>query len=206
MNPYKGVSGSCKTQMLLNLAGNMVSPELDVAVTASGILVGNSLLHNPKRSAIQEEALEGIYNGTKIGGIGITEMEHGSDAVNMKTRASIAENGDITYNGIKIYTTNGPVADKACLPGPPSPNVAQVLVLVTHEHVGNELLVGGIFFHLRARHETGDALNKELAEIISHVKCESLKHPYLFKDFSFDNQYLFFPGHAVTPFICVKSY
>jgi len=111
MNPYKDTPGSCKTQMLLNLAGNMVSPELDVAVTASGILVGNSLLHNPNRPAIQDEALEGIYNGTKIGGIGITELEHGSDAVNMKTQANIAENGDITYNGIKIYTTNGPVAD-----------------------------------------------------------------------------------------------
>ncbi len=101
---------------------------------------------------------------------------------------------------------DGPVTDKPSLTGPPSPNVAKVLVLITHEHVGNELLVGGIFFHLRAGHETGDALNEDFAQIIIYIKCETLKHPNLLKDFSLDNQYLLFPGHSATPFIPVKSY
>ncbi|XEO78309.1 Crotonobetainyl-CoA reductase [Candidatus Lokiarchaeum ossiferum] len=111
MNTYDGIYGSCKTQMLLNLAVGGMAPEVDMSMSASSILVGNSLYHNPKRSDIQEKALHEIYRGTKIGGIGITEPEHGSDAVNMKTLASIADNGDITYNGTKIYTTNGAVAD-----------------------------------------------------------------------------------------------
>ncbi|UYP44906.1 Crotonobetainyl-CoA reductase [Candidatus Lokiarchaeum ossiferum] len=111
MNTYDGVVGSCKRQLLLNMAVNGMAPEVDMAMTASSILVGNSLYHNPDRNDIQEKALKEIYRGTKVGGIGITEPEHGSDAVNMKTTAKIAENGDITYNGTKIYTTNGAVAD-----------------------------------------------------------------------------------------------
>ena len=111
MNTYDGVEGSCKRQMLLNMCMVQLSPETDFASTASSILVGNSLYHNPERGDLQEKALKEIYRGTKIGGIGITEIEHGSDAVNMKMKATIAEDGSITYNGIKIYTTNGAVAD-----------------------------------------------------------------------------------------------
>jgi len=111
MNPFDGVKGSCKHQLLLNIALSSFFPELDMALSASSILVGNALFHNPKRTDVQQKAMEEIWAGRSIGGIGITEMEHGSDAVNMKTKASIADNGDITYNGKKIYTTNGAVAD-----------------------------------------------------------------------------------------------
>ena len=38
-------------------------------------------------------------------------MERGSDSVNMRTVGSINADGSITYNGTKIYTTNGAVAD-----------------------------------------------------------------------------------------------
>ncbi|QEE17395.2 acyl-CoA dehydrogenase family protein [Promethearchaeum syntrophicum] len=111
MNPYDGNEGSCKRQMLLNLCNVSLSPEADMAATASSILVGNSLFHNPNRTEIQEKALKKIYNGQSIGGIGITEIDHGSDAVNMKMQANIGDDGSITYNGTKIYTTNGAVAD-----------------------------------------------------------------------------------------------
>jgi alkylation response protein AidB-like acyl-CoA dehydrogenase len=111
MNPFDGFEGSTKAQMLLSMATVQIGPQIDMAVVASGILVGNSLFHNPKRTDIQQKALEEIYKGTKVGGIGITEPERGSDAVNMQLMAKIAENGDITYNGTKIYTTNGAVAD-----------------------------------------------------------------------------------------------
>jgi len=110
-DPFTGVHGSVKHQMLLAMANNFMSPEVDMAVTASGILVGNSLYHNPKRTDIQNKALEEIWKGTKVGGIGITEMERGSDAVNMQTMAKINDDKSITYNGTKIYTTNGAVAD-----------------------------------------------------------------------------------------------
>lgn len=111
MNTYDGVPGSCRHQILLSLANNGMSPEVDFAATASAVLVGNSLYHNPKRPAVQEKALKEIYRGTKVGGIGITEIEHGSDAVNMKMKATYQDNGSVSYNGTKIYTTNGAVAD-----------------------------------------------------------------------------------------------
>ena len=111
MNSYDGVPGSCKQQILLSLANNGMAPEVDFAATASAILVGNSLYHNPNRNDIQEKALKEIYRGTKVGGIGITELDHGSDAVNMKMKATMQDDGSVSYNGIKIYTTNSAVAD-----------------------------------------------------------------------------------------------
>jgi len=111
MNPYKGWSGSTKHQMLLGFCNVGMSPEVDMAITASGILVGNSLFHNPKRSDLQERALQEIYAGTKVGGIGITEVGNGSDAVNMKLKATVNPDNSFVYNGVKIYTTNGAVAD-----------------------------------------------------------------------------------------------
>ena len=111
MNAYDGIPGSCKHQILLSLANNGMAPEVDFAATASAILVGNSLYHNPKRTEVQEKALKEIYRGTKVGGIGITEIEHGSDAVNMKMKATLQDDGSVTYNGVKVYTTNGAVAD-----------------------------------------------------------------------------------------------
>ncbi len=111
MNTYDGVHGSCKHQILLSLANNGMAPEVDFAATASAILVGNSLYHNPKRTAVQEKALKEIYRGTKVGGIGITEIDNGSDAVNMKMKATLQADGSVNYDGVKIYTTNGAVAD-----------------------------------------------------------------------------------------------
>ena len=88
MNPWDDIKGNCRHQLLLSLCATELSPEVDLAVTASGILVGNSLFHNPKRSDTQNQALDEIYKGLKIGGIGITEMERGSDSVNMRTVGS----------------------------------------------------------------------------------------------------------------------
>jgi alkylation response protein AidB-like acyl-CoA dehydrogenase len=111
MNPFDGFEGSTKHQMLLSIAMVQLGSEIDKAVVPSGILMGNSLFHNPKRSEIQQRALEQIWRGEKIGGICITEPERGSDAVNMQMQAKIADDGTITYNGTKVYTTNGAVAD-----------------------------------------------------------------------------------------------
>ncbi|MFX1260113.1 MAG: acyl-CoA dehydrogenase family protein, partial [Promethearchaeota archaeon] len=50
--------------------------------------------------------------GKAIGCIGITEPERGSDAVNMTTVCTKSDDGSyITFNGEKVFTTNGPKAD-----------------------------------------------------------------------------------------------
>jgi alkylation response protein AidB-like acyl-CoA dehydrogenase len=112
MNPQAGgIEGSVKKQMLLSMAMVQSMPELDSAAIASGILTGNALYHNPKRSDIQEKALTEIYNGSKVGGIGITEPGRGSDAVNMELQATMNADGGFSFNGSKVFTTNGAVAD-----------------------------------------------------------------------------------------------
>ncbi len=111
LNTYDGIKGSAKHQMLLNFAYDPLSPEIELAITASGILAGNALYHNPKRTDFQEKALEELYAGTKVGSLGMTEMERGSDAVNMLTEAELQDDGSVIYNGTKIYNTNGAVAD-----------------------------------------------------------------------------------------------
>ena len=73
-----------------------------MAITASAVLVSNCLTHNPQRTEIQNSALDDIIRERKVGAIAITEPEHGSDSVNLRTLAQINDNGAITYNGTKI--------------------------------------------------------------------------------------------------------
>ena len=54
-----------------------------------------------------------MISGRKVGCIGITEPNRGSDAVNMTTTCKKTEDS-IIYNGQKVYTTNGPKADYFC--------------------------------------------------------------------------------------------
>ena len=52
--------------------------------------------------------------GEKLGAIGITEPDHGSDVASIKTRAR-RENGRWIINGSKTFITNGPSADHVVL-------------------------------------------------------------------------------------------
>jgi alkylation response protein AidB-like acyl-CoA dehydrogenase len=111
LNPHNGVEGSTRLQMLLCLCSTQLSPEVDMAMAASAILAGNALCHMHPGTDVVEKAKEEIFRGTKVGCIGITEMDHGSDAVNMEVMSKVNDDGSLTMNGTKIYTTNGPKAD-----------------------------------------------------------------------------------------------
>lgn len=52
--------------------------------------------------------------GEKLGAIGITEPDHGSDVASIKTRA-VKKNGKWVINGNKTFITNGPSADYVVL-------------------------------------------------------------------------------------------
>jgi isovaleryl-CoA dehydrogenase len=54
--------------------------------------------------------LPDLISGEKIGAIGITEPEAGSDALSMRTRAERKGNVYV-LNGSKMFITNGPIAD-----------------------------------------------------------------------------------------------
>ncbi|HEY0089665.1 MAG TPA: acyl-CoA dehydrogenase family protein, partial [Candidatus Lokiarchaeia archaeon] len=108
-----------KKEILLGLHLSILDPQLELARLASGILCGNPTFHyfhhGGTENAIQK-AQDELMSGQKIGAIGITEPERGSDAVNMTTKCTKNDNG-VTYNGEKVFTTNGPKADYICTYG-----------------------------------------------------------------------------------------
>jgi butyryl-CoA dehydrogenase len=108
-----------KKEILLGTHLSLLDPQLELARLASGILCGNPTFHyyshGGSGNTIQKVQDE-LISGQKIGCIGITEPERGSDAVNMTTVAT--KDGDyVIYNGEKVYTTNGPKADYFCTYG-----------------------------------------------------------------------------------------
>ena len=108
-----------KKEILLGTHLSILDPQLELARLASGILCGNPTFHyymHGGKSDIPQKIQDELLTGQKIGCIGITEPERGSDAVNMTTKCTKTDNG-VVYNGEKVYTTNGPKADYFCCYG-----------------------------------------------------------------------------------------
>ena len=80
-------------------------------VSVSMGLVGKILLEHGSEEQ-KQEWLPGIANGTKLGCFGLTEPDNGSDAGNLRTRAT-RDGSDWILNGSKIFITNGTWADVA---------------------------------------------------------------------------------------------
>jgi alkylation response protein AidB-like acyl-CoA dehydrogenase len=81
-------------------------------VSVSNGLVGKVILSHGTDEQ-KQEWLPGIAAGTKLGCFGLTEPDTGSDAGNLKTRAT-RDGSDYLINGSKIFITNGTWAD-VCL-------------------------------------------------------------------------------------------
>jgi butyryl-CoA dehydrogenase len=98
--------------MILAMVLSIVDPELDLARVVSGVLAMNAL-HSHGKTDKELQALDDLMSGRKTGCICITERERGSDAVNMQTKVTECdeESGGVYYDGEKVFTTNGPVAD-----------------------------------------------------------------------------------------------
>jgi isovaleryl-CoA dehydrogenase len=76
---------------------------------AHSILCTENLCRNGNDEQ-RKKYLPDLIAGKKIGAIGITEPEAGSDALSMRTRAE--KKGDVyVLNGSKMFITNGPLAD-----------------------------------------------------------------------------------------------
>ncbi|MFW9855128.1 MAG: acyl-CoA dehydrogenase family protein [Candidatus Thorarchaeota archaeon] len=101
-----------KPEILRQWTMDIFNPQFSMALGAS-VLNINPIAHHYKEKDNPEplrKDLEGLFDGTKIGCIGITEINRGSDAVNMTVKAEKADDG-IVINGTKCYTTNSPKAD-----------------------------------------------------------------------------------------------
>ncbi|MFX1313352.1 MAG: acyl-CoA dehydrogenase family protein [Promethearchaeota archaeon] len=102
-----------KKEILLGAHISLLDPQLELARLASGILCGNPTFHyyeHGGKSDIPIKVRDELLSGQKIGCIGITEPERGSDAVNLTTKCTKIDDG-VIFNGEKVYTTNGGVAD-----------------------------------------------------------------------------------------------
>ncbi|MFX0005625.1 MAG: acyl-CoA dehydrogenase family protein [Promethearchaeota archaeon] len=114
INPWKDFKPyGMKKEILLGAHLSLLDPQLELARLASGILCGNPTFHyyeHGGESDIPMKVQDELLSGQKIGCIGITEPERGSDAVNLTTKCTKTDDG-VIYNGEKVYTTNGAVAD-----------------------------------------------------------------------------------------------
>ncbi|MHA1821003.1 MAG: acyl-CoA dehydrogenase family protein [Promethearchaeota archaeon] len=136
MNPFEDfVPAGMKYEVLLGLVMAMCDAELDLARLASGILAGNPCYHHHDGREPVLKAMEEIYRGKKIGCIGITEPDRGSDAVNLRTMAKKVDGG-VEYNGEKVFTTNGAKADyfvAYAVYNPANPRGSMVQALISRD-------------------------------------------------------------------------
>ena len=127
-----------KKEILLGTHLSLLDPQLELGRLASGILCGNPTFHYYEHGGTGEtiqKVQDELMSGQKIGCIGITEPERGSDAVNMTTVA-IKEGDSVIYNGEKVYTTNGPKADYFCTYGvydTNNPRDTMVQAMIKHD-------------------------------------------------------------------------
>jgi len=108
-----------KKEILLGTHISILDPQLELGRVASGILCANPTFHYYHYGGTGDtiyKVQDELLSGQKIGCIGITEPERGSDAVNLTTRCTKTDEG-VIYNGEKVYTTNGPKADYFCCYG-----------------------------------------------------------------------------------------
>jgi alkylation response protein AidB-like acyl-CoA dehydrogenase len=120
INPWKDFKPfGMKKEILLGAHISMLDSQLELARVASGILCGNPTFHyyeHGGESDVARKVQDELLSGQKVGCIGITEPERGSDAVNMTTKCAKIDDG-VIFNGEKVYTTNGPKADYFCCYG-----------------------------------------------------------------------------------------
>ena len=108
-----------KKEILLGTHLSFLDPQLELARLASGILCGNPTFHYYNYGGTGDtiyKVQDELLSGQKVGCIGITEPERGSDAVNLTTTCRKTDDG-VIFNGEKVFTTNGPKADYFCCYG-----------------------------------------------------------------------------------------
>lgn len=118
---YGGSGKGLSTEIIVCEELSAVSPALDMGRMASVTLFGAPL----RRFGTEEQKqkyLVPVIKGEKIGAIGITEPDVGSDTAGMKTKAQ-KEGDEYIINGEKKFITNGSQADYICLFAITNPDV-----------------------------------------------------------------------------------
>lgn len=106
---YGGAGGDYLQAALVCQALSRVSPAIALSYGAHLNLCAHNLLRNGSE-ALKKRYLPGLCDGSKVGALGITEPDAGSDAMGIKLTAR-ADGDRYLLNGAKMFVTNGPNAD-----------------------------------------------------------------------------------------------
>ncbi len=106
---YGGLGGDVLMQALAIEEMSRICPALAMSYGAHSNLCANNI-HKNANEALKEKYLPPLISGEKIGALGLTEPNAGSDAISLRTRA-VKKGDKYILNGSKIFITNGPVAD-----------------------------------------------------------------------------------------------
>ena len=106
---YGGSGGDYLQAALVCQALSRVSPAIALSYGAHLNLCAHNLLRNGTE-AQKQRWLPGLCDGTRVGCLGITEPNAGSDAMGISTTARRDGEG-FRLNGAKTFITNGPIAD-----------------------------------------------------------------------------------------------
>ncbi|MEJ5366037.1 MAG: acyl-CoA dehydrogenase family protein [Desulfosoma sp.] len=106
---YGGLGGDVLMQTLAVEEMSRICPGLAMTYAAHSNLCMNNI-HKNANEMLKEKYLPPMVRGEKIGALGLTEPNAGSDAMSLRTRAE--KKGDkYILNGTKMFITNGPIAD-----------------------------------------------------------------------------------------------
>ena len=106
---YGGAGGDPLSQVLISEELAKGSTGVAISYAAHSNLCAHNLCKNGNEFQ-RRKYLPHLCTGEKIGALGLTEPEAGSDAMGIQTTA--VRDGDIyRLNGSKMFITNGPIAD-----------------------------------------------------------------------------------------------
>jgi len=106
---YGGAGGDPLSQVLISEELAKGSAGVAISYAAHSNLCAHNLCKNGNEFQ-RRKYLPHLCTGEKIGALGLTEPEAGSDAMGIQTTA--VRDGDIyRLNGSKMFITNGPIAD-----------------------------------------------------------------------------------------------
>ena len=106
---YGGLGGDVLMQTLAIEEMSRICPALAMTYGAHSNLCPNNIYKNAN-DALKEKYLPPLVSGEKIGALGLTEPNAGSDAMSLRTRA-VKKGDKYILNGSKMFITNGPYAD-----------------------------------------------------------------------------------------------
>lgn len=106
---YGGSGGNLINAGLVCQAISRVSPAIALSYGAHLNLCAHNILRNGTNEQ-KEKYLPKLCKGEIIGGVALTEPNHGSDAMNIQMSAEQHKNGWV-LNGTKMFITNGDIAD-----------------------------------------------------------------------------------------------